>query len=116
MKKSIAMKWVKALRSGEYKQGQPGVLSDGQGGFCCLGVLCQVSHISPDDCNRLPDEDDMARIAEAHEDPEVLGIELSLLNDGYIKLDDCRNTAAVPEQRLSFDEIADLIQINYEEL
>ncbi len=32
--------WVKALRSGEYKQ-TTGLLSDGNG-YCCLGVACAV--------------------------------------------------------------------------
>lgn len=40
MKKSIAMKWVKALRSGKYKQTR-GKLR-GQRGYCCLGVLCDI--------------------------------------------------------------------------
>lgn len=33
--------WIKALRSGEYKQ-SAGFLKTGHG-FCCLGVLCDVS-------------------------------------------------------------------------
>jgi hypothetical protein len=36
----IKARWVQALRSGEYKQGQ-GYLSQG-GRFCCLGVLCDL--------------------------------------------------------------------------
>lgn len=34
-------KWVKALRSGKYKQGA-GYLNSVRG-FCCLGVLCDIS-------------------------------------------------------------------------
>src|SRR5688572_11113721 len=30
--------WVEALRSGKYEQGT-GQLANGDGGFCCLGVL-----------------------------------------------------------------------------
>lgn len=41
MKKEIKKKWVKALRSGKYKQAK-GTLNDGEGGFCCLGVLCDI--------------------------------------------------------------------------
>lgn len=44
MKKTIAEKWVKALRSGKYKQGQE-VLHNNKGGkdtYCCLGVLCDL--------------------------------------------------------------------------
>lgn len=42
MKKSIAMKWVKALRSGKYKQARLR-LGDAKNGYCCLGVLCKVT-------------------------------------------------------------------------
>ena len=41
MKKSIAKKWVAALRSGEYRQGY-GYLRSGDNEFCCLGVLCNL--------------------------------------------------------------------------
>lgn len=37
--------WLAALRSGEYKQGRKALRTD-RGGFCCLGVLCDV--IAPD--------------------------------------------------------------------
>lgn len=45
MKKQIAKKWVKALRSGKYKQGK-GYLkqfnSKNEPRHCCLGVLCEL--------------------------------------------------------------------------
>ena len=40
MDQKIAEKWVAALRSGEYKQGQDR-LKDGDR-YCCLGVLCDL--------------------------------------------------------------------------
>jgi hypothetical protein len=45
MKENIAKMWVKALRSGEYKQVKNtlcGVRKDGDVGFCCLGVLTDL--------------------------------------------------------------------------
>jgi hypothetical protein len=45
MKKNIAKKWVKALRSGKYKQGKSYLKqfnSKNQPRHCCLGVLCEV--------------------------------------------------------------------------
>jgi hypothetical protein len=42
MKQAIMKKWVKALRSGEYPQGR-GQLLDEKGGYCCLGVLCDLA-------------------------------------------------------------------------
>lgn len=40
----IKKKWVKALRSGEYEQGQNKLLERTNEGdkFCCLGVLCNI--------------------------------------------------------------------------
>lgn len=38
--KDLLKRWVKALRSGKYKQTRD-VLHDSEG-FCCLGVLCDV--------------------------------------------------------------------------
>ena len=40
MDQAIKAEWVKALRSGKYKQGN-GRLRDGDT-FCCLGVLCDI--------------------------------------------------------------------------
>lgn len=40
MKKDIKKLWVKALRSGQYKQGTD-CLRTGEK-FCCLGVLCDL--------------------------------------------------------------------------
>jgi len=45
MKKIVAKKWIKALRSGKYKRGE-GFLkhfnSKNQPRHCCLGVLCEL--------------------------------------------------------------------------
>jgi len=41
MKKQIAKLWIKALRSGKYKQGQT-VLRNEKDEYCCLGVLCDL--------------------------------------------------------------------------
>ena len=45
MKKIIAKKWIKALRSGKYKQGQGALKQSTESGdtyHCCLGVLCEL--------------------------------------------------------------------------
>lgn len=43
MNKRVKTKWVKALRSGNYRQGRGRLREDGR--FCCLGVLCDVSKL-----------------------------------------------------------------------
>ena len=42
MKAETKAKWLEALRSGEYMQ-VTSVLNDGNGGFCCLGVLHEIT-------------------------------------------------------------------------
>lgn len=41
MKPEIKQRWVAALRSGEYEQGNDFLKTAG-GQFCCLGVLCDL--------------------------------------------------------------------------
>ena len=46
MKKSIAMKWARALESGRYKQNQGALRTknfEGKPSYCCLGVLCNIT-------------------------------------------------------------------------
>lgn len=38
-------RWVKALRSGSYKQGYGELRTPSTGGFCCLGVYCDIKEI-----------------------------------------------------------------------
>ncbi|MFO0203313.1 MAG: hypothetical protein ACK528_09315 [Alphaproteobacteria bacterium] len=40
MNEYVKNKWVKALRSGKYKQGRKNL--NYNGAYCCLGVLCEV--------------------------------------------------------------------------
>jgi hypothetical protein len=42
MDKKMKRLWLKALRSGEYKQGKERLVSNDDK-FCCLGVLCNVA-------------------------------------------------------------------------
>jgi len=45
MKKKIAEKWIKALRSGKYRQGKKVLKQRSKRGVvrhCCLGVLCEL--------------------------------------------------------------------------
>lgn len=41
MQKELEESWVKALRSGEYEQGQGALCNNGQ--YCCLGVLAEIT-------------------------------------------------------------------------
>jgi hypothetical protein len=42
--KEFATKWLKALRSGDYKQDSGGLYDGYSGGYCCLGVACRIEY------------------------------------------------------------------------
>lgn len=44
MNARIKARWLKALRSGRYRQGQKQLRTEN--GFCCLGVLCDLARRS----------------------------------------------------------------------
>lgn len=41
--KEVIEHWIKALRSGEYKQAQNKLKNTQKNSFCCLGVLCDLA-------------------------------------------------------------------------
>lgn len=57
MEKKQAMKWVKALRSGKFKQAQSQLCTldrnDKPDGYCCLGVLAHINGATLDDIRYL---------------------------------------------------------------
>lgn len=111
MKKEHAMKWVNALRSGKYKQGRPGFL-ESDSGYCCLGVLNKLFpklDLSMGCIGSLPD---YAKIGLESSRGHICGwpnstdITLAKLNDSID-----RNG----KRMYNFDEIADIIQLEYVE-
>ncbi len=112
MKKNIATKWVKALRSGEYKQGYGRLHDIGSKGYCCLGVLCKMY------------EKDYVEIGEHLTDGFTLPF--SMMKDFQISNHTCRQTkgiaigkeqydslAVANDNHESFANIADWIEKNY---
>lgn len=91
-------KWIKALRSGEYKQGT-GELKTSRGAYCCLGVLAKAVV-----WKRLPEHyrsTDLNGLSELPSD--ILDAKVQ---ETYIDMND-----AVPTPK-SFREIADHIEVN----
>lgn len=109
----VKAKWLEALRSGEYKQTQKTLYSEGA--YCCLGVLCDI--IEPDawttdqygntrhnDMLNVPSEDFLLRIGL----PEDTDIDVDGMPTGVIthlmNLNDRENK--------NFNQIADWIEEN----
>ncbi len=103
MKRKLAQKWVAALRSGKYNQ-TTGRLKD-EIGYCCLGVLCEISEARADGPGKYIENytevglKSMTGKLDPYYEPNMDTLSLSKLNDeGY-----------------TFNEIADIIQIEYVE-
>ena len=111
MDKKLKAKWVKALRSGEYKQAN-GALRDGSG-FCCLGVLLNESERGAWDgeqyCINTGEESDLFLSGELEGYASSLGLTteqevlLIQMNDGE------KDYEGNPQ---SFAQIADYIEKN----
>ena len=102
--------WVKALRSGEYKQTQGTLKKDGEYGggdkaYCCLGVLCDV----------WPGGEWASlgyKVTDADEDAyaweEEVGDPLEGILDGFVTQEDLIELNDTYGQ--TFDQIADAIE------
>lgn len=134
MRKEVMKKWVKALRSGKFKQGT-GTLkqynSKGEAQHCCLGVLCELynSEMKKSKKKTLPekicDNDSdfsfgYSRFGDSKEDlpREVMkwsGIENSL---GQFNLSDnhYETLADLNDLGRKFKTISDIIEKNWESL
>lgn len=117
MDKKLARKWVDALRSGKYKQGKAALFSDGK--YCCLGVLAKV--VAPEleldsygngfaSLTGLPAYHKVGLSSPTGQFKGCRqGISLATFNDTGAPRDDL----GFYTLSLNFDEIADVIQIEY---
>lgn len=55
MRKDVAKKWARELRSGKYAKGTDALNASGK--FCCLGVLCELAIKNGVVVDKLTDED-----------------------------------------------------------
>lgn len=121
--KRTIKKWTGVLRSGEYQQTK-NKLQDSNG-FCCLGVACHMFIATPlldGDGHLIGTVPELQAAApkwlkEINEDFQKLaGIGLSQLNDlsmGNMTPGNGTDYAYTEIDRLTFDEIADLIEAVY---
>ena len=122
MKKEIADKWIKALRSGQYKQGL-NYLNENNTNFCCLGVLCEIalseglniSKVGKLKCQPAPEE---SYIYEYNGDMQNLHISIIVWGDMHIDKSINEHTcigeliSMNDNQGCSFEEIAKFIEDN----
>jgi hypothetical protein len=107
MKKEVAYKWIEALRSGKYEQGRQQLKTQNDE-FCCLGVLCDIMRPADktwDECYFIND----ALL------PYFIKLEVGM-KDVYGSLGDTALVTLNDKTKLSFNEIADIIEENWEKL
>jgi len=113
MRKDKAMKWVKALRSGKYKQdSDAGVLRTEDGKFCCLGVLADISRggIKSGSEPFLNDYDNNCGLISEEGFPFNNNGAAVKIEHGYREYD---TLADMNDAGVSFKEIAKWIEKNY---
>lgn len=100
-------KWLKALRSGEYKQGRDSLLRRGR--YCCLGVACDVAGY---DLEKLSTDDRRTDFL-----PKSVRIFLGLRPiDANVPVSasfSFEGIARHNDRGLSFPKIADLLEAKY---
>jgi hypothetical protein len=115
MNPNIRAKWLAALRSGDYVQGQS-ALRDNSRHFCCLGVLCDVA--ARDGIGEwIEPTNEYPRFSFAPNDgtpgdlilPRAV-VDWAGLPEPNPAVGDFALTVWNDDKRVSFDEIADLIE------
>lgn len=119
MNKTLADRWVTALRSGAYKQGQGYLNNDGK--FCCLGVLCDVAGVP----RELAPTEDASKMYKYGGSPLVLyknvqkavGVRSTEgLADVEVRGVTYTSLADANDKGVSFADFADWIEQNWEKL
>jgi hypothetical protein len=105
--KQLRDEWVKALRSGEYKQIQ-GLLTDinesGERGYCCLGVLCRVAGLPIARITKLRDLDEKPAVRKVRDLADLGTDRVGSIQDQLATMND--------DHDVRFPEIADWIEQN----
>lgn len=108
MKIADIRKWVKALRSGKYKQGT-GALENTPGRYCCLGVACKVF---------IPDKDKQkdefgCLVGATMEDQPFAPLWLQDINNDFLLKTGHQLVEVNDDMGFSFNEIADCLEAVY---
>ena len=103
MQSELKSKWIEALRSGKYNQGESYLRHENQ--YCCLGVLCEVMGIGwvgPDE------EGDYYPDVEGHRDFSMLTA--ALLSRAELLNVEQETLAQMNDNGVQFPQIADYIE------
>jgi len=105
MNKKLMEKWVKALRSGKYKQGDGRLYDEKTNTYCCLGVLCEIEGIKYSKTNEYYQGKSL--VDESGRLPKKYKVKSGFFMDNLAQLND---------HGLTFKQIAKIIEKNYKDL
>jgi hypothetical protein len=108
MNKDIKKKWVAALRSGKYSQGQFALRNNN--GFCCLGVLCDIHRKETGEGSWKENEYKTGKASQLGLLPRPVMKWASLSRNYGIRVKGFTLTAMNDERGSSFSQIADVIE------
>lgn len=120
MKEEIALKLIKALRSNRYKQTTRALKTDI--GYCCLGVLCQISKLGKFDSNHPPENAAGYPYVIKGQPSEISVLTKPVMEWAGMKSNigvlssETETLANYNDNGKSFLEIADIIKQNWEKL
>lgn len=109
MKREIAMKWTKALRSKEYKQAHKAMLSADGLKHCCLGVLCAILGTDEELLNEF-DSMPSSKTLDLCDLSRDVAVNLWCMNDG------AKHPNGMKFKKHSFKEIAEYIDYNWRDM
>lgn len=117
MNKEIMQKWIKALRSGNYKQGKF-KLRNSKNEFCCLGVLCNLHAEAHPEIARTEYSKGSYMGYSIHLPEDVCKwAELSCPGGGFrYETGKIESLESLNDNGTSFSDIADIIEENYHNL
>jgi hypothetical protein len=112
MDKTIADKWIAALRSGTYQQTTGRLKSDR--GHCCLGVLCELLNYQPkkDEDGNYRYDGEKSVLSEGAQYKAGMRSTLGVYSD----VPGARCLTELNDEGKSFEEIATIIEDNWENL
>lgn len=118
LKSEIKEQFLKALRSGDYQQGNGKLYESASDAYCCLGVLCNVvgyDNLKTDGCSYLPEDVQNIVFESGHcNNPPLLTKEDydELLIKGPQNMNKF-SAAGTNDAGVSFEIIADLVERNW---
>lgn len=103
LRPSVRKRWAEALRSGEYKQGTLQLKSSE--GYCCLGVLCEISGLNYSGSFASPPLGVQTWAGLVPDGVEPMPLKISQMKAGGRPLYQLND-----DDYLTFDQIADIIE------